>query len=132
MKVVRILLLIKYGYRELFRSFHPKAILPIRLGRQMVPQYVMESILSFLILYIFIFTVASLVLSIVGMDILSAASAAATTLGNVGPGFNMVGPSANFGGIHPVGKMVLILCMWIGRLEVFTVLVLLIPEFWRK
>ena len=132
MKVVRILLLIKYGYRELFRSFHPKAILPIRLGRQMVPQYVMESILSFLILYIFIFTVASLVLSIVGMDVLSAASAAATTLGNVGPGFNMVGPSANFGGIHPVGKMVLILCMWIGRLEVFTVLVLLIPEFWRK
>ena len=131
-KVVRILLLIKYGYRELFRSLHPKAILPIRLGRQMVPQGVMEAILSFFILYIFVFAVASLILSILGMDLVSATSAAATTLGNVGPGFNMICPAAHFGGVHPIGKMVLILCMWIGRLEIFTVLVLLIPDFWRK
>jgi len=132
MKVVRLLLLIKYGYRELFRSLHPKAILPVRLGRQMVPQGVMEAILSFFILYIFIFAVASLILSVLGMDIVSATSAAATTLGNVGPGFNIIGPAAHFGGVHPIGKLVLILCMWIGRLEVFTVLVLLIPDFWRK
>ncbi len=132
MKVVRILLLIKYGYRELFRSLHPKAILPIRLGRQMVPPGVMGAILSFFILYIFIFAVASLILSILGMDMVSATSAAATTLGNVGPGFNIIGPAAHFGCVHPVGKLVLILCMWIGRLEIFTVLVLLIPDFWRK
>ncbi len=131
-KVVRLLLLIKYGYRELFRSLHPKAILPVRLGRQMVPQGVIEAILSFFILYIFIFTVASLILSILGMDPVSATSAAATALGNVGPGFNIIGPAAHFGGVHPIGKLVLILCMWIGRLEVFTVLVLLIPDFWRK
>ncbi|MEA1894477.1 MAG: TrkH family potassium uptake protein [Euryarchaeota archaeon] len=131
-KVVRVLLLIKYGYRELFRLLHPKAILPIRLGRQMVPQGVMGAILSFFILYIFIFAVASLILSILGMDIVSATSAAATTIGNVGPGFNIIGPAANFDGIHPIGKLVLALCMWIGRLEVFTVLVLLIPDFWRK
>nr|QNO49621.1 hypothetical protein AIHMFPNM_00022 [Methanosarcinales archaeon ANME-2c ERB4] len=132
MKVVRVLLLIKYGYRELVRSLHPKAVLPIRLGRQIVPQGVMKSILSFFILYIFIFAVASLILSILGMDIVSATSAAATTLGNVGPGFNMVGPIVHFGAVHPIGKLVLILCMWIGRLEIFTVLVLLIPDFWRK
>jgi trk system potassium uptake protein TrkH len=132
MKVVRLLLLIKYGYRELFRSLHPKAILPIRLGRQMVPQGVMGAILSFFILYIFIFAVASLILSLLGMDTVSATSAAATTLGNVGPGFNIVGPVAHFSGVHPIGKLVLILCMWIGRLEIFTVLVLLIPDFWRK
>jgi len=132
MKVVRLLLLIEYGYRELFRSLHPKAILPIRLGRQMVPQGVMEAILSFFILYIFIFAVASLILSILGMDTVSATSAAATALGNVGPGFNIIGPAAHFGGVHPIGKLVLILCMWIGRLEIFTVLVLLIPDFWRK
>jgi trk system potassium uptake protein TrkH len=131
-KVVRVLLLIKYGYRELFRSLHPKAILPVRLGRQMVPQGVMEAILSFFILYIFIFAVASLILSILGMDIVSATSAAATTIGNVGPGFNLIGPVANFGGVHPIGKLVLILCMWIGRLEIFTVLVLLTPDFWSK
>ncbi|RLG28929.1 TrkH family potassium uptake protein [Methanosarcinales archaeon] len=131
-KVVRLLLLIKYGYRELFRSLHPKAILPVRLGRQMVPQGVMEAILSFFILYVFIFAVASLIMSILGMDIVSATSAAATTLGNVGPGFNIIGPAANFGGVHPIGKLVLVLCMWIGRLEIFTVLVLLIPDFWRK
>ena len=132
MKVVRLLLLIRYGYRELFRSLHPKAILPIRLGRQMVPQGVMEAILSFFILYLFIFAVASLILSILGMDTVSATSAAATALGNVGPGFNIIGPAAHFGGVHPIGKLVLILCMWIGRLEIFTVLVLLIPDFWRK
>ncbi|MEA3283057.1 MAG: TrkH family potassium uptake protein [Euryarchaeota archaeon] len=132
MKVVRLLLLIRYGYHELFRSLHPKAILPVRLGRQMVPQGVMEGILSFFILYIFIFAVASLILSIFGMDIVSATSAAATALGNVGPGFNIIGPAANFDGVHPIGKLVLILCMWIGRLEIFTVLVLLIPDFWRK
>jgi len=131
-KVVRLLLLIKYGYRELFRSLHPKAILPIRLGKQMVPQGVMEAILSFFILYIFIFAAASLILSILGMDPVSATSAAATALGNVGPGFNIIGPAAHFGGVHPIGKLVLILCMWIGRLEIFTVLVLLIPDFWRK
>ena len=131
-KVVRILLLAKYGYRELFRSLHPKAILPVRLGRKMVPQNVMESILSFFILYIFIFVVASLIMSALGMDVISATSAAATTLGNVGPGFNMIGPAMHFGDVHPVGKLVLILCMWIGRLEIYTVVVLLIPEFWKK
>jgi trk system potassium uptake protein TrkH len=131
-KVVRILLLAKYGYRELFRSLHPKAILPVRLGRKMVPQNVMESILSFFILYIFIFVIASLIMSALGMDVISATSAAATTLGNVGPGFNLIGPAMHFGDVHPIGKLVLILCMWIGRLEIYTVVVLLIPEFWKR
>ena len=131
-KVVRILLLTKYGYRELFRSLHPRAILPVRIGRRMVPQNVLESILSFFILYILIFAVASLIMSALGMDIVSATSAAATTLGNVGPGFNMLGPAMHYGEVHPIGKLVLILCMWIGRLEIFTVLVLLIPDFWKK
>ncbi len=131
-KVVRILLLAKYGYRELFRSLHPRAILPVRLGRKMVPQNVLESILSFFILYILIFAVASLIMSALGMDVVSATSAAATTLGNVGPGFNMIGPAMHFGEVHPLGKLVLILCMWIGRLEIFTVVVLLIPDFWKK
>jgi len=132
MKIVRILLLAKYGYRELFRSLHPRAILPVRLGRKMVPQNVLESILSFFILYVLIFAVASLIMSALGMDIVSATSAAATTLGNVGPGFNMIGPAMHFGEVHPIGKLVLILCMWIDRLEIFTVIVLLIPDFWKK
>jgi trk system potassium uptake protein TrkH len=93
---------------------------------------VMESILSFFILYILIFAVASLIMSALGMDVVSATSAAATTLGNVGPGFNMIGPAMHFGEVHPIGKLVLILCMWIGRLEIFTVIVLLIPDFWKK
>jgi len=132
LKVVRLLLLVKYGYRELVQSLHPKAILPIRLGKQVVSRGVMGAILSFFILYIFIFAVASLILSALGMDTVSATSAAATTLGNVGPGFDIIGPAANFSGVHPIGKLVLVFCMWIGRLEIFTVLVLLIPDFWRK
>jgi trk system potassium uptake protein TrkH len=66
------------------------------------------------------------------MDMEGILSAVATTLGNVGPGFGMVGPANSFAQIHPAGKMLLFLCMWIGRLEVVTALVLLVPEFWKK
>lgn len=132
MKVVRVILLIKYGYRELFRALHPHVVKPVRLGGKAVSVEILQSVFAFIILYILAFVTGTLILSSLGVDLITSLSASATTLGNVGPGFNLVGPMANFAGIPAIGKIVLILNMWIGRLEVITVLVLFIPEFWRR
>jgi trk system potassium uptake protein TrkH len=137
MKVVRVLLMLKSGYRELFNALHPKAVLTVRLAEEPVRDDVLRSSNIFVALYISIFAAATLLLAVISfgdprMDIATVASAVATTLGNVGPGFGMVGPAFSFAEIHPLGKMLLIFCMWIGRLEVVTVLVLLLPEFWKK
>ncbi len=133
LKVVRVILLMKYGAREIYRSIHPKMVRPIRLGETVIPEDVMQAILSFSILYILVFLGSSLVLSMLGLDFMSSISASATTLGNVGPGLSsQVGPMANFGSLHVIGKLVLIFNMWVGRLEVMTVLVLFVPSFWKK
>lgn len=133
LKVVRIILLMKYGAREIFRSIHPKIVRPIRLGENVIPEDVMQAILSFTILYVLVFLGSSLVLGMLGLDLMTAISASATTLGNVGPGLSTaIGPMSNFGSFPVVGKLLLILNMWIGRLEVMTVLVLLVPSFWKK
>lgn len=131
-KVVRLLLMLKYAYRELFRSLQPKLVRPIRLGERVVPEDVMNSIFSFIILYILVFMTSTFILSLMGIEKVSAASASIATLGNIGPGFDLVGPTSNFSAIPVLGKLVLIANMWIGRLEIFTVLVLLIPGFWRE
>ncbi len=130
-KVVRILLMIKYGYRELFKTLQPKLIRHIRLGDRVIPDEVMGSIFSFMVLYILVFMISTLILSLLNVDMISAASASIVTLGNIGPGFDLVGPWSNFSTIPIIGKLVLIANMWIGRLEIFTVLVLLIPGFWK-
>ncbi|MDP3103028.1 MAG: TrkH family potassium uptake protein [Candidatus Methanoperedens sp.] len=133
LKVVRIILLMKYGAREIYRSIHPKMVRPIRLGETVIPEDVMQAILSFSILYILVFLGSSLVLSMLGLDFMSSISASATTLGNVGPGLSsQVGPMSNFASLPVVGKLVLIFNMWVGRLEVMTVLVLFVPSFWKK
>ena len=130
-KVVRILLIIKYAYRELFKTLHPKLIRHIRLGDRVIPEEIINSIFSFMILYILVFMISTVILSLLGIDIISAASASIVTLANVGPGFDLVGPWSNFSTIPIIGKLVLIANMWVGRLEIFTVLVLLIPGFWK-
>lgn len=132
MKVIRIVILLKYGIREIYKSIHPKMVKPIRFGDTVIPEETMQSVLSFFVLYLLVFITSALILSILGLDIMTSLSASATTLGNVGPGFNIVGPMANFSTIPVIGKIVLIMNMWIGRLEVLTVLILFIPSFWKK
>jgi trk system potassium uptake protein TrkH len=136
-KVVRILLILKSAYRELRHLLHPKAVIPIRLGGHPVRDEVLRPSNIFVAMYIIIFFMASLLLAIIcyddpRMSIDTILSAVATTLGNVGPGFGMVGPMFSYAEIHPAGKILLFFCMWIGRLEVVTALVLLVPEFWKK
>ncbi|MDP2217232.1 MAG: potassium transporter TrkG, partial [Methanolobus sp.] len=130
-KVVRVLLLLKYGRNVLFKSLHPKAIKPVKYNGKAVPEDIMHSIVSFVVLYMMIFAISTGILALMGMDLISSITASITTLGNIGPGFNAVGPMANFDVVPDLGKLLLIANMWIGRLEVFTVIVMLTPEFWK-
>jgi trk system potassium uptake protein TrkH len=132
MKVIRVLLLVKFGLREIQKSIHPKIVKPIRIGENVIPDEVMQAVLSFFVLYLLVFVLSSFILSVLGLDMITSISASATTLGNVGPGLNLIGPMANFSAIPFIGKIVLILNMWIGRLEVLTVLILFVPSFWKK
>jgi trk system potassium uptake protein TrkH len=130
-KVVRHLLLAKFTLQELRRTLHPRAVLPVKLGGRVVPAPIMQGVVVFFLFYMFTFAVCSAIVILLGADIITAISATAATLGNVGPGFNQVGPMANFADLHPVSRIVLTAAMWIGRLEVITVLVVFRAEAWR-
>jgi trk/ktr system potassium uptake protein len=131
-KAVRVMICLKYCYKELFSLIHPHAVRVIKLGGKPVPEDVTRSILGFLALYVLLFAVSTVVLSGMGVDLITAISAVAATIGNVGPGLGMVGPVENFAGIPYWGKWLLIWCMLLGRLEIYTVIILFVPEFWRK
>lgn len=130
-KQIRILIVLKYIKRELSKLVHPKAVIAIRLGDKAVPEETVEGIMGFVLLYIGVFAVTSLVLMSQGMDILSGTSAVAATLGNVGPGFGMVGPTSTYAGLTVLTKLLLSFCMLLGRLELYTILALFVPAFWR-
>jgi trk system potassium uptake protein TrkH len=130
-KVVRHLLIARYTLKELKRALHPRAVLPVKLGGRPVPDEVMKAVLVFFLFYLLVFAVCAVVVVSFGADIVTGITASIATLGNIGPGLNVVGPLGNFGGLHPVSKLVLTGAMWIGRLEVLTVLAIIRPEVWR-
>ena len=117
---------------ELRRTLHPRAILPVKLAGRVVPPHIMQGVIVFFLFYMLTFAVCSAVVIVFGADIVTGISATAACLGNVGPGFGAVGPMGNFADLHPVSRIALTLAMWIGRLEVITVLVILRPEAWRS
>lgn len=131
-KAVRVMVCLKYCYNELFSLIHPHAVRVIKLGGKPVPEDVTRSILGFLSLYVGLFAVSAVVLSGMGVDFMTAITAVAATLGNIGPGLGMVGPVDNFAVIPYMGKWLLIWCMLLGRLEIYTVIILIVPEFYRK
>lgn len=131
LKVSRVVILVKYAYRELVHVFNPRAVLPVKLGERTLPEWVLSRILGVAIIYVITFVVSFLLMSAVGLDFVSALSSVAATLGNIGPGLGMVGPTMNYSLVPPLGKVVLIVCMLVGRLELWTVLVLISPAFWR-
>jgi trk system potassium uptake protein TrkH len=131
-KTMRIILLIKHAYNEIFRIIHPHAVTSLKLGGKVVPSEVMSSIWGFTLLYLSIFVVSTLVIAALGLSPLSSFTAVATCVFNVGPGLGSVGPTQNFLAVPIVGKWILMFCMLVGRLEIYTVLVLMMPEFWRK
>jgi len=132
MKCLRIMLYFKLCYKELFSLIHPHAVTHIKISGKPVPDDVMRSILGFLGLYTGLFALISVILAGLGVDFITALSAVAASLGNIGPGFGMVGPVDNYAEIPYMGKWLLIWCMLLGRLEIYTVIIFLVPEFWRK
>jgi trk system potassium uptake protein TrkH len=130
-KVVRQLLIARYTLLELRRTIHPRGVLPVKLGGRPVPDDVMRAVLVFFLFYLLVFAVCAFVVVTLGADLVTGLTATIATLGNIGPGFNSVGPMGHFGDLHPVSKVVLTGAMWVGRLEVITVLALLRPEVWR-
>jgi len=132
MKIVRIQILIKQGYRQLYRIIHPHAVVPVKLRGKVVNREIIESIWGYVFLFIFFFVVGSVIMGMLGLDMVTAFTSVLTCLANVGPGLGIVGPSEHFFFIPVLGKWVLIFCMLIGRLEIYTVLVLFLPEFWKR
>ena len=132
LKCMRIVLLIKYVYHEIYKLVHPRAVRHVKMGNEPVPPDVLSAVSAFCILYLGIFVIASLILTVLGIDLATSFTAVATCMGNVGPGLGRVGPVDNFGGLPALSKWILSVCMLIGRLEIYTVLLLFIPEFWRK
>ncbi len=130
-KIMRVMILLKHGRVELKRLLHPHAVIPVRLDGRLVSPGLISNIMSFAFLYLFIFVSASIFMSFLGLDMVSAVSSVAATLGNVGPGLGLVGPSSNYLPIPAAGKWVLSFCMLAGRLEIYTLFVLLTREFWK-
>jgi len=132
MKQVRFLLLIKHGYREIKHLILPHAVLPIKLNGQVVPPGTITNVLGFFFIGVAVFAVATVILTGLGLDLISASTAVTSALMNIGPGLGSVGPTNNYAHIQPIGKWVLCLCMLLGRLELYTVLILFTPQLWKK
>ncbi|MGD9007894.1 MAG: TrkH family potassium uptake protein [Desulfobacteraceae bacterium] len=132
MKCLRIMLCFKFCHKELFTLVHPRAVTAIKIGGRTVPDDVMRSVLGFLALYLGLFAISTVLLAATGVDFTTAFSAVVACIGNIGPGFGMVGPVENFAAIPVLGKWLLIWCMLLGRLEIYTVLILLVPAFWKN
>ena len=130
MKVIRILLIFKQGIREVQRLIHPKAVIPVKLGRNPVPDRVIESVWGFFAVYVMAFLVMLLALVATGLDIITAFSAVGSCINNLGPGLADV--STTYESIPTQAKWILCFAMLLGRLEVFTLLVLFTPMFWRR
>ena len=130
MKVIRVLLICKQGLREVHRLIHPNAIFPVKVNHRQVSSEVMESVWGFFSVYVIVFLFMQLALIGTGMDFVSAFSAVGATINNLGPGLGVVGE--NYSSISDTAKLLLCFTMMLGRLEIFTLLVLLSPMFWRK
>ena len=131
-KIMRIVVLAKNGYYELKRLIHPHAIIPVKFNKHSVDSKIVTNVLAFFMLYMVIFSVSTIIFTLIEPDMESSMGAVATSLGNIGPGLGSVGPAENFFHIKPIGKWFLSFLMLLGRLELFTVLVLFSPTFWKE
>ncbi|SHM78534.1 TrkH family potassium uptake protein [Polaribacter sp. KT 15] len=131
-KVVRHIVMLKNSFLEFKKALHPNAIIPVRYDGKTVNQTIVFNILSFFIIYMLIFIISSVILTLLGLDFMSAIGAAASSLGNIGPAIGSVSPVDNFAHLTNSAKWFCSFLMLIGRLELFTVLILFTPFFWRK
>jgi trk system potassium uptake protein len=132
MKVSRLMVLFKIAYQEVYRAFRPQVQMSVRIGRMVVRRDIAHSILTFGFMFFFFFAAGSLFMSALGLDLATATTSVIACLGNIGPGLSRVGPTHTYAEIPAVGKIFLSFCMLLGRLELTTLLVLLLPAFWKR
>jgi trk system potassium uptake protein TrkH len=132
MKILRLLILGRHTRAELKRVLHPSAVVFIKVGGKAVNEGILSSVTSFLILYVAVFVGGVFFITSIGMDMESAISGVAATLGNVGPGLGSLGPTDNYGSVPEAGKWAFSFLMLTGRLELYTMILLFLPETWRK
>jgi len=130
MKAVRIMLITKQGVRELSQLIHPNAVIPLKVGNRRVEAKVISAVWSFMAVYMFAFIIILLLLMATGLDYITSFSAVAASMNNLGPGLGDV--ASHYGDISPIAKWILCFSMLLGRLEVFTLLVIFTPAFWRR
>jgi trk system potassium uptake protein len=131
-KVLRIYILLKFIYSEILMILHPQAVIPVKIGNKVIDKKVITNIAGFFILFMIITAIGILIMALMGLDFTSSIGAVTATINNIGPGFGNVGPTDNYAFIHPAGKWILSFFMLVGRLEVFTVIILLTKDFWKK
>jgi trk system potassium uptake protein TrkH len=131
-KMMRALLLYKQVYRELLRAMHPSAVYNVRIGGQVAPQPILFAVLAFAFMYMVSVVSLTLLMSFTGLDIISAFTAVVASINNTGPGLGVVGPSTTYEVLEDFQTWICIFAMLLGRLEIFTLLVVLTPAFWRK
>jgi trk system potassium uptake protein TrkH len=128
----RSLVLLKQSLREMFTLVHPQAVAPLKIGGHLVPNRVVYSVLAFIVLYFVSIVVLTFALLISGLDFLSAVTAIIASTNNIGPGLGAVGPASHYGGLNDFQLWMCTVAMFIGRIEIFTVLILFTPTYWRK
>ncbi|HOI00191.1 MAG TPA: TrkH family potassium uptake protein [Bacteroidales bacterium] len=131
-KMIRHFLLVKNSFLEMKRLIHPQGVIPVRINGRPVSQGIIFNVLAFFLIYLLIFASGSMVMALLGLDFDTAIGATAACLGNIGPGIGKVGPVGNFAFIPDFGKWFLSFLMILGRLELFTVLILFSRAFWRN
>lgn len=132
LKVIRILVMFKLIRREISKIFHPRAVIPLKINDRVAQSEIVTGINSFIALYFVVFVISTLLVTLEGIDLESAASAVVATLSNIGPGLGFVGPTKNFGAFHDATKILFTFLMLLGRLELFTIIALLAPKNWRR
>lgn len=132
MKMIRVLLVLKHAWLEIRKQLHPRAVFVPKVGGRAVHEHVMLNVLGFVLLYMLIFGVATFGMALLGLSLPAAAGAAATAISNVGPGLAELGPTANFAAIPAAGQLLLTFLMLVGRLELYTVLLMFHPGLWRR
>ncbi len=131
LKVYRIMVAFKHAHVHLRKLIHPHAVIPVRMGRVVVHDDLVGNIVGLVLLYVILFLAASSVMTILGLDLVSAGTSVIAGLSNIGPGLGSVGPTDNYAHIPFVGKWVLFWCMLLGRLEIYTVLIVVSRGFWK-
>ena len=132
MKVSRIIVVTKAAFIEIYKTFRPNAVRSVKLGNSVMSDDLTKSIYGFFALFLFMFVAGTLIMTLLGLDLVTASTSVIATLGNIGPGLERVGAVENFAFIPATGKYFLSFCMILGRLELFTVFVLFVPDFWKR